>query len=106
MARHESEEKQKEDMLAKMSQQVEDFLHQTGDARAASEKCRDYKDGKQWTDAEKATLLKRRQAPIVINRVKPKVEGLLGLVSIRLSDPVAYPRTQKHDEVAEAATDG
>src|SRR3990167_1408762 len=106
MARHESEEKQKEDMLAKMRQQVEDFLHQTVDARAASEKCRDYKDGKQWTDAEKATLLKRRQAPIVINRVKPKVEGLLGLVSIRLSDPVAYPRTQKHDEVAEAATDG
>ena len=94
-----------EDKLPKMKQQVDDFLSSTADARAVSEMCRDFKDGYQWTDAEKSKLLKRGQAPIVINRVKPKVEGLLGLVSVRLSDPVAYPRTKKHEEAANCATD-
>lgn len=86
-------------------EQVEYFLNNTMDARALSEKCRDYYDGKQWTDQEVARLRKRNQAPIVVNRVKPKVEGLVGLYDIRKTDPKAYPRTKKHEESAEAMTD-
>lgn len=94
-----------EDKLPRMKQRTDDFLNATQDARTVSEMCRDFKDGYQWTDAEKTKLLKRGQAPIVINRIKPKVEGLLGLTSVRLTDPVAYPRTKKHEEAANCATD-
>lgn len=85
---------------------VERFLTDTADARALSEKCRDYFDGKQWTQAEKTKLAGRTQAPITVNRVKPKVEGLLGLYDLRLTDPKGYPRTKKHEKAAEVVTDG
>lgn len=86
-------------------EQVERFLNDTLDARAASEKCRDYYDHKQWTEAEAAKLKSRGQAPIVVNRVRPKVKGLVGLYNLRQTDPKAYPRTQKHEKSAHAVTD-
>lgn len=86
---------------------VEDFLTLTMDARMLSEKCRDYYDGKQWTPEQVAQLKRRKQSPIVNNRIKVKQNGLLGLTSVRKGDPKAFPRNQKHDsEAAEAATDG
>lgn len=94
--------KQLEDFV----QQVEDWLTDTEDARLLSERDRDYKDGKQWTDSEMATLKSRNQAPIVVNRIHPKVEGLKGLLIQRKTDPKAFPRTQKHTRAAEAVTDG
>jgi len=86
--------------------QVELFLVDTMDARDLSEKCRDYYDHKQWTEAEAAKLKARNQAPIVVNRIRPKVRGLVGLYDMRKSDPKAYPRTQKHEKSAYAITDG
>lgn len=94
-----------EDILEKVQKQVETFLTQTQIARIASERDRDYVDHKQWTPEEIAKLTGRQQAPIVVNRVKPKVAGLLGLLSMRQTDPKAYPRTQKHEKSAEAITD-
>lgn len=85
--------------------QVERFLTDTLDARELSEKCRDYYDHKQWTEAEASKLKARNQAPIVVNRVRPKVRGLVGLYDMRESDPKAYPRTQKHEKSAHAITD-
>ena len=94
-----------EDIIGKVREQVERFLTDTVDARVLSERDRDYKDHKQWTEAEIAKLTARNQNPIVVNRVKPKVDGLIGLVSTRKTDPKAYPRTEKHVEASEAATD-
>lgn len=91
--------------IATVQDQVDRFLIDTTDARANSEKCRDYFDHKQWTEAEIAKLAKRRQAPIVVNRIRPKVKGLLGLYNLRRSDPKAFPRTQKHEKSAHAITD-
>lgn len=85
---------------------VEKFLTDTADARALSEKCRDYFDGKQWTQAERTKLTSRQQAPITVNRVKPKVKGLIGLYDMRVTDPKAYPRTKKHEKAAHVITDG
>lgn len=92
--------------LEDLREQVEDFLTDTEDARYLSERDRDYKDNKQWTDAEIARLNSRNQAPIIVNRIKPKVEGLKGLLIQRKTDPKVYPRTQKHEAAAEAITDG
>ena len=94
-----------DDVLAMVRSHVDDFLTATEESRQLSERDRDYYDHKQWTTEEIAKLTKRKQAPIVVNRVKPKIDGLVGLVSVRNSDPKAYPRTQKHEKSAEACTD-
>lgn len=84
-----------------------DFITLTTDARMLSERCRDYFDGRQWTAEQVAALKKRKQAPIVSNRIKVKLNGLLGLTSARKGDPKAYPRNNDSDsEAAEAVTDG
>lgn len=93
--------------LEKYKEQFEDYLNLTSNSRSKAEQCRDYYDGHQWTDEEIKQLAKRKQAPIVVNRVKPKVEGLKGLLSIRKTDIKAFPRNQKQDEQgAYAFTDG
>lgn len=86
-------------------QMVEQYLRLTEDSRLLAQKCRDYHDHKQWTASEVAKLNARRQAPIVVNRIKPKVEGLLGLYELRKTDPKAYPRTKKHEKAAFYVTD-
>lgn len=86
---------------------VDDFMMLTNDARALSERCRDYYDGKQWTPEQVAALKRRKQAPTVNNRIKVKHNGLLGLTSIRKGDPKAYPRNVDSDsDSSEAVTDG
>jgi len=85
---------------------VEEFLNDTEDARELSQKCRDYYDHKQWTPQEAQRLRQRKQAPIVVNRIKPKVEGMVGLYELRKSDPKAFPRTRKHEEASHVVTDG
>lgn len=94
--------------LDDLKDMVEEFLTHTQDARKLSEKCRDYKDGKQWTEEQIKELKRRKQAPVVNNRIKTKHNGLLGLFSMRKGDPKAYPRNQsKFDNgSAEAVTDG
>lgn len=86
---------------------VEDFLSATIDARALSERCRDYYDGDQWTEEQRKELRRRKQAAVVNNRIKVKLNGLLGLVSIRKGDPKAFPRNRSDQDVgsAEAVTD-
>lgn len=84
---------------------VMQYLNDTYDGRVLAERDRDYKDHKQWTQDEVNALLKRKQAPIVVNRIRPKVEGLVGLYVLRHTDPKAYPRTQKHEDSAHAITD-
>jgi hypothetical protein len=86
-------------------EQVNSYLNDTMEARSLSERDRDYYDHKQWTAAEVAKLKARNQAPIVVNRIKPKIEGLIGLYNMRQTDPKVYPRTQKHEEASHVITD-
>lgn len=90
-------------LLDRLKLQFEDYLDSTIEPRRDSEKCRDYKDGYQWTAEELAVLKRRKQPPVVVNRVKPKVEGLKGLLSIRKTDIKAFPRNQEQDEKSAAA---
>lgn len=77
----------------------------TEDSRALSEKCRDYYDSKQWTDAEVRKLKAQKQAPTVSNRIKPKIDSLMGMENTNRTTAKAYPRTQKHQQASEAATE-
>jgi hypothetical protein len=59
--------------------QYEQYVDATQEFRARAELRRDYYDGKQWTSDEAQVLRDRKQAPIVINRIAPKVDFLVGL---------------------------
>jgi hypothetical protein len=73
--------------------------------RQLARKCRDYKDGNQYTAAEREVLTKRKQPIITDNKVQDKVDTLMGLEKQHRTDPKAFPRTPKHEQAAEAATD-
>lgn len=94
-------------LLTKVTRQVEQWDNDTSSSNDLCKRDRDYIDHKQWTDEQAAKLKAREQAPIVVNRIKPKHEGLKGLVSIRKTDPKAFPRNPNpNDEgAAHAATD-
>jgi len=78
---------------------------ETLESRELAEKCRDYYDSKQLTDEEISTLKKRKQAPVVINRIKPKLDSLMGMEKAAKTTAKAFPRTPKHEKAAEAASE-
>ena len=85
--------------------QFEYWADVTDSARKDARRDRDYRDGKQWTDEEAAALQERGQAAIVINRIGPKVDFLIGVERQGKTDPKAWPRTPQHAEAADAVTD-
>ena len=92
-------------LLVKMVQQFEESEEASREARDLARRCRDYYDGNQLTAKERAELQKRKQPPIVINRVRRKIDWLRGLEMQSRTDPKAFPRTPKHEQGAQAATD-
>ncbi|MCU7840859.1 MAG: hypothetical protein KZQ94_15955 [Candidatus Thiodiazotropha sp. (ex Troendleina suluensis)] len=75
--------------------------------RANAERNRDYYDGKQFSEEEISEFKRRKQPPIVINRIKPKIDHLLGMERNARTDPKAFPRnpTDQDQSSASAATD-
>ncbi|WP_440984914.1 hypothetical protein ACQHIH_16010 [Xanthomonas sontii] len=95
----------KEAMLKKCLRQFRDWDDNGRDEREMAEKCRDYYDGKQLTAEEEETLKRRGQPIVISNRIKPKIDSLIGFEKSSRTDPKAYPRTPRHDGDAESATD-
>ena len=93
-----------EDGAERIRKMVREYLDTMEEARDRSALARDYYDGKQWTREEIATLKQRGQAPIVFNRIKRKVDSILGVERNRRTDPKAYPRTPKDEQAAEIVT--
>lgn len=91
--------------LAQYCRDFETSEEQTRDAREKSERDRDYYDEKQWTATEIATLEGRGQPAITYNRIKRKVNSMMGLEKQTRKDPKAFPRTPNDDQAAQAATD-
>jgi hypothetical protein len=73
----------------------------TINAREKAERDRDYVDNIQLTAAEIKELNKRGQPPIVINRIKRKIDFLRGYEMNQRVDPRAMPRTPQHEADAE-----
>lgn len=94
-----------DDSLAERIQEFRDYATSTSTARATAEKCRDYKDGNQLSAEEHKALKKRKQPPVIDNKIQDKCDTLIGIEQQTRTDPKAYPRTPKHEEAADAATD-
>lgn len=92
------------ELHARMIQWFEAAERASADARAASERDRDYKDGLQLDAETLAALKKRGQPPLVDNFIRDKVELLSGMERKSRSDPKAYPRTPAEEDRADAAT--
>lgn len=90
--------------VSDLVQMFEDAEEASYDARKDAERDRDYVDNKQWTSAEKAELAKRGQPATVINRIKGKIEFLVGMEIERRIDPKAFPRTPIHQDDADGAS--
>lgn len=90
--------------LNKLKQLVENSADLTSEAREQSERDRDYYDGHQWTAEEISTLQRRKQPVITINRIKRKIDAMVGIEQRGRTDPKAYPRNPQDDEAANAAT--
>ena len=86
-------------------ERFEVFLNVTQEERIRAEKRRDYRDLKQWTAKEIATLQGRKQAPIVFDQFSQKVDSIVGLEIQGRSDPKALPVHPKHEKAAEVITD-
>ncbi len=90
--------------VARYVSMFEEAEDSTYEARLNSERDRDYYDGLQLSQEEVNELRRRGQPPIVINRVRRKVNFLKGLEVQRRVDPRAFPRTPAHEIDAEGAT--
>lgn len=91
--------------LEEVKQWYETAEDLTIDARETAEQCRDYYDNDQWSEAEKAALKKRNQPIVTKNRIKPKIDFLLGMERQMRTDPRAAPRTDKDVDASRAATE-
>lgn len=88
--------------LVRMFEESEDATYT---ARKDSERDRDYVDNKQLTSKELAALEKRGQPPVIDNRIKTKIDYLVGLEKQQRVKPKAFPRTPKHEADADGATE-
>lgn len=84
------------------------------DARSMTERTRNlgivrrgYYDGPGQLKSEVRRILKARgQPPIYTNRVRPAINGLLGVLEQGQTDPRAYPRNPQDQDSADVATKG
>lgn len=95
----------KDDGIELRITEFRDFATSTQHARALAEKCRDYKNGDQLSEEERKALKRRRQPPVIDNKIQDKCDTLIGIEQQTRTDPKAYPRTPEHESAADAATD-
>ena len=91
--------------LEKLKRYFAECAFKTQDARRNSLMALDYYDSDQYTPQERAALTKRRQPPIVVNRIKPAVNGIIGVIERGHTEPRAWPRNPDGTDAADVATD-
>lgn len=69
-----------------------------------AQEARRYYFGKQWTDAEIAVLRRRRQPIVWVNKIRRKIDFLVGVEQRMRRDPKAYPRNPADEASANAAS--
>ncbi len=96
-----------DETLSKLVGFFDESEQNTDESRDESELHRDYYDGKQLTDKQISTLNERGQPPVIDNKIKDKVDTLVGMEIELRTDPKAFPRNPslQDQKSAEAATD-
>lgn len=84
--------------VVKLRRQYRDFEGSKSAEIEEQRKARHYYHGDQLTAAELATLKKRRQPPVISNRIGRKVDAIVGLLERMRQDPKAFGRTPKEEQ--------
>jgi hypothetical protein len=90
--------------IERLKKLFEDSQSLTRDARSNSFRDDDYYNGVQLTAGEKRVLALRGQPDNVFNRVRPAVNGTLGVIKQGQTDPRAYPRNPQDQDAADVAS--
>ena len=91
--------------LSSLVRRFEESEEASEEARELAERDRDYVDGDQLDETQLKELSDRGQPAVIINRIKRKIDFLVGLEKQQRTRPRALPRTPKHEQDAEACTD-
>lgn len=91
--------------VADLVTDFEDAFTSSQHERECCERDRDYYDGDQLSEDELEALKKRKQPPVISNRIGPKIDALLGYELKIRTEPKAYPRTPQHEDDANSVTD-
>ena len=91
--------------LTRLKRYFTDHEQLTYESRRNSLTSIDYYDSDQFTRAELAALRERGQPPIVVNRIKPAINGIIGVSQKGVSDPKCWPRNPGDEDAADAASD-
>lgn len=84
--------------VTRLRQQYLDFAGSKRNEIEEARIARHYFNSDQLTANEVKTLKKRRQPPVVRNKIDRKINGVVGLVERLRQDPKAYPRTPVEQE--------
>lgn len=95
----------KSSLHTRLVQMFEEAEQASTGANEMGMRCRRYFNGDQLSEEEKATLAKRGQPPIVINRIRKEVNWMRGYEMQSRTDPRAFARNPQDEEMATAATD-
>jgi hypothetical protein len=98
--RREIEPPRVEDLRRQFSNFVTQKTDEIGEAKIAIE----YYHGKQFSKTQLKDFFNRRQAPIVFNRVRPKINSIVGVLKKMRGDPKAFGRNAPDEAGAELAT--
>lgn len=90
--------------LESLKTMVSTAVDLTSTARQSSENARDYYDGWQLTREEVAELNRRKQPVIINNRIRRKVDAMVGIEQRSRTDPRALPRAPRDEQAADVAT--
>lgn len=90
--------------IAKLRSMVDTASDMTEESRTQSERDRDYYDSIQLTPSELAVYKKRKQPPLIINRIRRKVDAMVGIEQKGRVDPRALPRNPQDEAAADIAT--
>lgn len=90
--------------LAAVKRMAQEALDLGETTRNRSATALQYYHKKQLSSEEKVALRKRKQPDIIINRIRPAVNGTLGVLQQGQTDPKAWPRTPNDEQSADVAT--
>lgn len=91
--------------IKKLRAEYEGALKSYSSDKATSARCRDYYEDRHWTKEELETFKKRKQPTIHYNRLRPKIDAMVGMVQKQNLAPKALPRTGVHEGDSVAMSD-
>lgn len=91
--------------IEKLRKMFDDARDDSSGNQIKCQRDRDYYDGPKQLDSDVRRVLKSRGQPaIYTNRVRPAVNGVLGVLEAADSDPRAYPRNPGDEDAADVCT--